>query len=164
MKRYGFLFFVGILILQACNLPANTPPTDIPTAPSAEFTSAVADVPQSQLETETPTLTSLPVATDTPMPTATPQNPLVLRDTLCWVGPGNKYEVVSAIKAETRIELIGRGTVDGWWVIVNPIYKDACWVQSGDVQIEPGFDISKLRLIEPPATPSPTLIPSPTPV
>jgi hypothetical protein len=162
MKRYVFLFFVVILILQACNLPASAPPTDIPVAPSAESVATAADIPQTQ--SETPTVTSEPAATDTPSSTATPQNPLVLRDTLCWVGPGNKYEVVSAVKAQTRIELIGRGTVDGWWVIVNPIYKDACWLQSADVQIEPGFDTSKLKLIDPPATPTPTLIPSPTPV
>jgi hypothetical protein len=162
MKRHGFLFFVGILILQACNLPSGAPPTDIPVVPFAESTDTATNV--LQVQPETPTSTSQPVASDTPSPTATPQNPLVLRDTLCWVGPGNKYEVVSAVKAQTRIELIGRGTVDGWWVIVNPIYKDACWLQSRDVQIEPGFDTSKLRLIEPPATPTPTLVPSPTPV
>ena len=101
--------------------------------------------------------------TDTPAPTATPQNPLVLRDTLCWIGPGSQYDVVSALQANTRIELIGRGTVTGWWVITNPIYKDACWVQAADVQIEPGFDISHLKIINPPPLPSPIWTPSLTP-
>jgi hypothetical protein len=121
----------------------------------------------------TPTLTTpspaaeipsaTPAFTGTPAPIATAQNPLVLRDTLCWIGPGNPYDVVSSLKANTRIELIGRGTVTGWWVITNPIYRDACWVQAADVQIEPGFDTSTLKLINPPPLPTPTWTPSQTP-
>jgi hypothetical protein len=146
MKKFAFGLLTFALFLQACNLPSNVP-TETPTATI------------SSTLTSTPT----PPATETLAPIATPQNPLVLRDTLCWVGPGNKYDVVSALKVGTRIELLGRGTIDGWWVISNPIYKDACWVQAVDVQIEPGFDTSALKLIAPPPLPTPTWTPSQTP-
>jgi hypothetical protein len=147
MKKPIIPLLTLLLILQACNLPSGAPAT--PTLTPAQSVSSV------------PTAT--PTSTDTPMPTATPQNPLVLRDTLCWVGPGNQYDVVSALQANTRIELIGRGTITGWWVITNPIYKDACWVQAVDIQIEPGFDTSTLKLVNPPPLPSPTWTPSQTP-
>lgn len=137
-----------LLLLQACNLPSAKPVTPTMT-PS--------------LAAESPTAT--PTITDTPTPTATPQNPLVLRDTLCWIGPGPQYDVVSALKENTRVELIGRGAVTNWWVVTNPIYKDACWVQAADVQIEPGFDTSALKVINPPPTPTftPTQTHTPTP-
>lgn len=150
MKRLAFPLLTFILFLQACNLPSSAPTTE----------TATVAAPSSQVEL--PTLT--PAVTDTPpAPIATPQNPLVLRATLCWIGPGNQYDVVSALQPQTRIQLIGKGTIDGWWVISNPIYKDACWVQAVDVQIEPGFDTSTLKLISPPPLPTPTWTPSKTP-
>lgn len=151
MKRYLSLFLMFFVMSLACNLPSNIPLTETPTeAPPAPA------VPEEVQATETPA----PINTSTSTPV--PQNPLVLRDSLCWVGPGNKYDVVSALKTGTRIELIGRGTVDGWWVISNPIYKDACWVRAEDIQIEPGFDTSTLKLIDPPPLPTVTWTPSPT--
>jgi hypothetical protein len=149
MKKLAFGLLTFTLFIQACNLPSGAPVTETPTAA----------VPSPQ----TIAPSSTPAATETPVPTATPQNPLVLRDTLCWIGPGNKYDVVSALKVGTRIELIGRGTIDGWWVISNPIYKDACWVQATDIQIETGFDTSALKVIAPPPLPTPTWTPSQTP-
>jgi uncharacterized protein YgiM (DUF1202 family) len=147
MKKTIFPLLAFLLLLQACNLPSGAPVTPTLTTPS--------------LAPGSPTFA--PTITDTPAPTATPQNPLVLRDTLCWVGPGPQYDVVSALKTNTRVELIGRGTVTGWWVVTNPIYKDACWVKAADVQIEPGFDTSTLKLINPPPTPTPTPSQTPTP-
>lgn len=159
MKKY-FIYLLALIFLLACNLPSaqTTSPAVSPSA-SAGINEPPVSQPQADLPSFTPTLS----ATDTPTPTATPQNPVVLHDTLCWVGPGNKYDVVSALKTGTRIDLIGRGTVDGWWVISNPIYKDPCWVQANDVQIEPGFDTSTLKLINPPPLPTPTWTPSITP-
>lgn len=146
MKKPAFGLLIFVLFLQACNLPSGTPTAEAPTVtvpsplPSATF-----------------------AAIETPVPTATPQNPVVLRDTLCWMGPGNQYDVVSALKVGTRIELIGRATIDGWWIISNPIYKDACWVQAAEIQFEPGFDTTALKLIAPPPLPTPTWTPSITP-
>ncbi len=158
MQKY-LLYFLAMIVLLACNLPSAVPQATSP----AEVEPGANEPPVAQPQGDLPSLTPALSATETPTPTATPQTPVVLRDTLCWVGPGNKYEVVSALKIGTRLELIGRGTVDGWWVISNPIYKDPCWVQANDVQIEPGFDTSTLKLISPPPLPTPTWTPSITP-
>jgi len=105
---------------------------------------------------ETPTFT--PVITDTitasPLPTA--QNPLVIRNTLCWLGPGQGYQVSSSLHAGTRVVLLGQGSVPGWWVIVGPVYHDPCWTPQQDLQIDIGYDFSGLRTFDPPATAKPT--------
>jgi uncharacterized protein YgiM (DUF1202 family) len=153
-------FLALCLLVAACNLPsaANTPTPE---------TQAEAPV---QLPPETPTpdlalapFTDTPLPTETPLPsmTPTPENPLVLRTTLCWVGPGTQYEVVSALKEGERVELLGQGSIPDWWIVRNPIYRDPCWVQAKDLQIEPGYDVSGLQIYYPP--PTPTLTPSLTP-
>lgn len=105
----------------------------------------------------------VPVTGATPGPT--PQNPLVIKSTLCWLGPGPAYEVVSALKIGTRVTLLGRGSISGWWVVRNPIYRDPCWVEASAIRIEPGFSLANLQTFFPPptATPTPTATPDFTP-
>ena len=85
----------------------------------------------------------------------------MIEATLCWRGPGPAYEVVSALKISTRVEIIGKGSISGWWIVRNPIYHDPCWVMASAIRIDPGFDLSSLPIIFPP--PTPTLTPTPTP-
>ena len=116
------------------------------------------------------TNTLRPVATETPRPTSTPQNPLVLETTLCWKGPGAQFEVVSALKEDERVELVGQASIPGWWIVDNPIYHDPCWARADHLQIEPGYNTSALPLYTPPPTPTstptdtrtPTTVPSAT--
>ena len=95
--------------------------------------------------------------------TQTPKNPLVTIDTLCWAGPGNAYEVVSAVRERSRLVLLGIGTIPGWYIVRNPIYRDPCWIQATALQIDPGFDLSGLPYVSPPATPTPTEHDTPVP-
>jgi uncharacterized protein YgiM (DUF1202 family) len=160
LLRIFLAFLAMCLVLTACNLPSTT------NTPSSVTQS---ETPP-QLPSETPTLvlalvpfTDTPLPTETPLPpaTSTPENPLVLHTTLCWVGPGAQYDVVSALKEGERVELLGQGSLSGWWIVRNPIYHDPCWVQAQDLQIEPGYDISRLQTFYPP--PTPTFTPSSTP-
>jgi len=120
--------------------------------------------------TPTPSATAIPTRTPTATQTPTPQNPIVIRDTLCWTGPDSLYPVVSSIKAGIQVELLGQGSLEGWWVISNPIYHSPCWMRESDLQIDPS-DFSNLPIFTPPPPPSsptgkphpqPTNIPSPT--
>ena len=102
-----------IILLSACNLPgAPTATPDVVASQVAEtFTAFVVSNPV-PVSTSTPeeVASSTPLATSTvTMPTSTPQNPLVLNTILCWKGPGDPYEVVSALKTGERVELIGEG-------------------------------------------------------
>ncbi|MFL7871953.1 MAG: hypothetical protein AB8I58_24200 [Anaerolineales bacterium] len=163
-SRIILVFLVLCLLATACNLPSTTNTPTPETQPEVPV--------QSPSETPTPDLvlapfTDTPLPTETPLPSATPTpgNPLVLRATLCWVGPGAQYDVVSALKEGERVELIGKGSIPDWWIVRNPIYKDPCWVQAQDLQIEPGYNISGLETYYPPPTPTftPSLTPTATP-
>lgn len=162
-RKIWFAAMITFLLLPlACNLPSGVPP--IATQPIATE-STTPSIPIA----DTLTFTPLPTSTEVPSVTPTPQNPLVLRTTLCWKGPGPLYEVVSALKKDERVELLGRGSISGWWVVNNPIYHDPCWVMASDIQLDPGFDTSNLRVFNPPPTPTktptstntPTITPTP---
>jgi hypothetical protein len=172
-KQKIFILLSGlalILAMLACNAaaPTSTPtPAVAPGLPSD--TPQVSAVPSL---TEIPTGTqAVPTASLTPVPatntlvtpsvtiTPTPQNPLVSTTAYCWSGPTGKtlkYELISSIPAGTRVQLLGRGIVDGWWVVKNPRYNDPCWIQMQYVQIDIGYDLSTLRTYALPATPTAT--------
>src|SRR5689334_1255653 len=100
----GFVPITLILVQLACNLPSNAPSvatitlTPTTSEPLIEAASAIPEI-----------------ATDTPTPTA-PQDPLVLRATLCWQGPGPKYIVVSSLNQGERVKLLGKGSIPSWYI------------------------------------------------
>ena len=168
-KNVPIIMFLMIVMVQAaCNLPSGAPPDGSggEEQPTPTFTLPAAE--SGVVFTDTPTATPVPaiVSTDTASPTPLPQDPLVVRATLCWQGPGGVYEVVSALKANERVKLLGRGSISGWYVVDNPIYHDPCWVAAGDLQIDAGTDLAGLKIINPPPTATPTKPPTytPTPV
>jgi hypothetical protein len=151
------------LIVSAATLACSiTIGTQIPNARRTMLASTVfvmqteAATMQTPAPSDTPTLT--PVITDTPTftPLPTAQNPLVIRTTLCWRGPGPGYEVSSSLKANTRVILLGQGSIPGWWVVEGPVYHDPCWMYQQDLQIDPGYNFQGLRTYYPPDTPMPT--------
>ncbi len=169
--RKSVIYLAGgslILALLACSISVNgvapTPTLGLPSNTAfVSVESSGTETTQAETQTETqpaPTESSTPVpATDTPTLTPTPQNPLVTTTAYCWSGPADKtlkYELVSSIQAGTRVQLLGKGIVDGWWIIRNPRYNDPCWIQQDDVQIDPGTDLSALKTFDVPWTPTPT--------
>ncbi len=161
LKGFPTILLLSVMLeLQACNLPAyngSKPMTSTGIGETKLNTQSALPV------SETPTL--LPPSTNTAVAsvTAEPENPLVLKDTLCWEGPGPVYLVVSAVKNGERVELLARGSITGWWVIKNPIYHDPCWVKQDVLQIDPGYDLGNLKIFNPPPTPTPTEVDTPTP-
>jgi hypothetical protein len=168
VSKYVRRFIVGgvLLIFAAisCNLPAATPTLDAGATLVAATLSALqigVFASQTALAAQ---VTSTPPSTNTLQPqiSPTPSNPHVIRDALCWVGPGNAYEVVSSVRTGTQVQLLGRGSLAGWYIINNPIYHDPCWIEAANLQIDPGYDLSGLPIINPPPSPTPTLTDTPT--
>ncbi|HUI88165.1 MAG TPA: hypothetical protein VLX61_05525 [Anaerolineales bacterium] len=163
--RIKHLAVAGILLaaaLLACGFPAGENP------PSAQRTMLAATVFLMQTEVSTlqtpppsDTATFMPVPTDTgtASPVPTPQNPLVVQNTLCWLGPGPGFQVSSSVHAGTRVILLGQGSVPGWWVIEGPVYHDPCWMPQQDLQIDVGYDFHELQIFYPPPTARPTKTP-----
>ncbi len=168
-KNKSVIWIAGstlILGLLACNIGARRPASNVTNGlPSGTPSVSVApSLTKTQTETQpavTESSTPIPV-TDTasaPTLTPTPQNPLVTTTAYCWSGPTDKtlkYEIISSIQAGTRVQLLGRGIVDGWWVIRDPRYNDPCWIQQQDVQIDLSYDLSTLKTFAVPSTPTAT--------
>jgi len=164
LGRFGVAALLLMMGIFACNLPVGKgTPNSADTMVAATMAIVQANIFESQTAsvdaTALPTLTPTPSPTLTPMTIATPQNPVVLHLALCWSGPGKIYTTVSSVKAGTRVVLIGVGSISGWYIIKNPIYHDLCWIEKKNIQVEPGFDISSLRIYNPPPTPGPTPTP-----
>ena len=154
--------FALILAILSCNISYNAgPQANTPVAPETmvvETLTALAD----QALTATDTLTSVSPPTNTSIPgvIATAKNPVVIKDTLCWLGPGPGFVVSSSILTGTSVALLGQGSIPGWWIVSDPIYHDPCWIYQQDLQIDPNYDLSNLQTFYPPSTPTPTLIPT----
>jgi hypothetical protein len=170
-KGYWLLspLILFLLVSLACNAPGSggmslnaTEVIETVVARAATLAIATSGLPNPPAR---PVDTPIPTATLLPSDTPTPQDPLVLRATLCWVGPGTQYDVVSALKEGERVPLLGKGSIPDWWIVRNPIYRDPCWVQARDLQVDAGVDGGALQVYYPPPTPTytPTETPLPTP-
>jgi len=171
--RIGILTAILLLAAAACSFPAITTPTSVNIEQTAvmgtlsalgtQVAQTSAPVGETVSPGDTATQPPLPSSTTPPQISPTPQNPLVVKASLCWQGPGPVYEVVSAVKQGERVTLLGRGSIAGWWIIDNPIYHDPCWVMADVLQFDTGFNISGLKVFNPPPTPTPTSTKTPLP-
>jgi uncharacterized protein YgiM (DUF1202 family) len=161
--RFTLVGLLFIVAMQACNFPSATSKQNVmDTLVASTLTAVGAGASVQQATTATIATTPVPFVTNPPPSTPTPGNPVVIHDALCSEGPGNVYEVVSSVKTGTKVELIGVGSVPGWYIITNPIYHDPCWIAAANLQIDPNYNLSALRIYNPPSTPTPT--PSNTPI
>jgi hypothetical protein len=71
----------------------------------------------------------------------------VINHTACWFGPGASYKLDSYINVPKKVELLGIGSVPGWYVIKNPYFRSPCWVAISDTQVDPDVDLSKFPVI-----------------
>lgn len=108
---------------------------------------------------------ALPLQITSPTPTSISTSlepPVVNGDTLCWLGPGPKYEAASALEAGEVVELLGRGELQGWMVIQNPRYNVPCWVDEDELDLDPRLDLDSLQVFSVPPLPTATIALSPT--
>jgi hypothetical protein len=156
------------LVILSCNISYNMgPQANTPVAPGTmvveTITALAAQALTSQAAitaTDTFTPASPPTNTSIPGAIATAKSPVVISDTLCWLGPGPGYVVSSSILTGTSVVLLGKGSIPGWWIVSDPIYHDPCWIYQQDLQIDPNYDLSNLQTFYPPSTPTPTPIPT----
>jgi hypothetical protein len=97
----------------------------------------------------TPTL--LPTETLTPEPTENkPLKRTVIKVfTGCYYGPGPEYTLDSNISPGKKVDIVGVGSVPGWYVIVNPYFHKQCWVNANDLEIDPARDLTTLPVMTP---------------
>ena len=148
-----FLFLILPIIATACG-PQATPP------PTVDTISTIAVQLASQMQTQTAAAYSPtpPPVTDTPIPTvtetiiptpATTAVPQVVGQSPCYVGPGPSYKLTSNISDYKLVEIVGIGSIDGWYVIKNPYFGSNCWISTDHLKLDPNSDFSNLPIITP---------------
>lgn len=154
------------LAMLACNYPKSTVAT--PDLRGTGAAATLADLQTADALTQRAAYGSatalLPVGLTPGASQVAGANSLVTQDSLCWVGPGDKFEVVSTIRAGVRVALLGRGTVGNWFIVRNPIYQDPCWIPADIVQVDPSVNQAGLPYFSPPASPTPPPTKTPTPL
>jgi uncharacterized protein YraI len=129
------------LAALACNWSEVAPPPAPVIEPSPLPTFAIS------------TLTPVPTETPLPTPTSTPDAPIAWPKDLginCRYGPGQEWEVVSAIPAGTVAEIKGRTVNTAWWYVSDPMKIDDsfCWL-AYDV-VDTAGNLNIIPIVEPP--------------
>ena len=151
--RHRCLIVICILgMIAACTpRPATPSPDEMSTAVAAlAFTfltrTAAAASP-------TPTITATPPPTEKPTRdvTATPEHrlPITVNFAACYYGPGPTFTLESNISQGKRVQLLGVGSVPGWYIIFNPYFHKPCWIAASDIQIDPGVNTAALPVMTP---------------
>jgi len=140
-------------------MPVTPSPFYLPTVTLAHApTPAVTNTPVPILIIMTVVVTAVPSQYQIP----TTDNASVIHDALCWLGPGPGYVVSSAIKKGTRVIMLGTTSLNGWWVVRNPTYHDACWIYLQNLKLDTGVDPATMMVFTPPPTFTPTSRPTST--
>ncbi len=145
-----------VLILVACapKAPAqatvdpNVMSTAIAQAAASILTETAAAYSPTPAETDTPTPSPTPEESPTPAVVGTPKPPTIGNFTGCWYGPGPTYTLESNITKGKHVQVLGVGSVAGWFIIVNPYFHKPCWVQAADLENAP-TDLSTLPVMTP---------------
>ncbi|HUH96756.1 MAG TPA: hypothetical protein VLZ89_05320 [Anaerolineales bacterium] len=136
-----------VLVITGCAPQATASPVD---EMATNIARGVALVRTATAKAPTP----LPSATLTPTatipPTSAPiQQPVVVKLAGCWFGPGPSYNMESSIPKGQSVELLGVGSVPGWYIIRNPYFFQPCWIQAASLGIDPRMDLTQLPVVTP---------------
>jgi hypothetical protein len=156
--RFLGLWAVGlavILLSAACAPQATETPVDAEATAVAQALSvlltqtagAASPTPPPATGTVTPSETPTPLS----LPTGTPAHgfPITLNFAGCWFGPGPSFTLESNISKGKRVEVLGLGSVPGWYVIRNPYFHRPCWMEATNLHFDPGANTSNFPVMTP---------------
>ncbi|HRQ24618.1 MAG TPA: hypothetical protein PLF42_14425 [Anaerolineales bacterium] len=114
---------------------------------------AIAYTPTALPPTETPepAATELPTLPPEPVETSMPivYGSMGGKEPCYKGGPGPNREVTSYITDTKIVELLGIGSVEGWYVIRDPYFYSPCWIRAENLKLESDFDLSDYPVISP---------------
>ncbi len=140
MKRVRSMAFllVATLLLAACG-PQSSQATPGPSVDELAATIAAATIQAARAGTATAAAASptAPAATPTVKPTL-----FVHADNAaCRSGPGTDFKVIATFPAGTTVDMTGKDTTDGYWIVQDPTSRDLCWIQAQDATPSGSFDL-----------------------
>jgi hypothetical protein len=84
----------------------------------------------------------------------------VMKDSLCWRGPGTGYPVVSSVSSGATLTLLGVDSDGNWLIVDSPRFPGVnCWLERNAVSLSPETLLSELPVF--PIPPLPTATPKP---
>lgn len=155
-RRFLQLTILITTLLTACTPQAvPTPTVDVIGTRSVELASMMLTqtvAAYSPTPLPSPTFTATPAYTETPtlMPTpAVTVMPKVKGKSPCYTGPGPSYALTSNISDFKDVQMVGVGSVPGWYVIINPYFHSQCWIAAEYLILDPSFNVSAYPTITP---------------
>jgi hypothetical protein len=161
--RAGILYSVLIGFLVLATIVGCTPKTATP--PPVNIAGTIAVQLASSMLTQTvaaysptpppatPTLTPTEVAiTATPAYVATNRPEVqTMPRAACWKGgpPSLGYKLDSNISFPKKVDLVGVGSISGWYIIKNPYFNAPCWMSATDLKVYGDTDLSKFPVMTP---------------
>jgi hypothetical protein len=150
---------LGLLVsgtgAAAC-APAPTATVDIMGSAVAEVANSLLTQTAAAASPTPPPSTPTPIASPTEPPTATstsgdpPRRPQTVTFASCGLGgPEPQYEHETSINKGKGVELLGIGSIQGWYVIRDPYFHRPCWIQATDLKIFPGTDLTSYPVMTP---------------
>lgn len=145
------LGFVLVLVVTGCAGNPTPPPVDsMGTLESRLAISMLTGTASASSPTPSLTLTPMPTESPAITPTLGPiKAPTVLNFAGCWYGPGPTYTLESNISKGKRVELLGVGSVSGWYIIRNPYFHLPCWIAAANLELDPRMNISPYPVMTP---------------
>jgi len=161
-RRFLHLIILTTILLTACapTVPA-TPTVDVIGTMSVELASVMMTQtvaaysptpPPSPTFTATPSFTETPTLPPTPVVTVMPKVMEVGGgDTApCYLGPNVDLNKLSSfISSYKDVQMVGVGSVPGWYVIINPYNRGQCWIEAKNLVLDPSFDASAYPTVMP---------------
>ena len=161
--KSGFLYSIAIglltlALIAGCSTPktATPPPVDIAGTIAVQLASsmltqtvaAYSPTPEATF-TFTPTIPAPPTET---VYVAT-NRPKVVGFASCWEkgpGPVSGYATLSShINDAKKVDLLGTGSVPGWYIIRNPYNNGICWIKAEELYILSDIDVSVYPVMTP---------------
>jgi hypothetical protein len=155
MKLYSVVigFLVLTLIYGCTPKSATPPPVDLVGTRAAQLASVMQTQTVAAYSPTPPpaTPTLVPTYTDTPPASVATSRPQVLSylRAPCWTGPGSSYKLVSNVSNLKIVDLLGVGSVPGWYIILNPYFYVPCWISAKDLHLASDIDISVYPVMTP---------------
>jgi hypothetical protein len=144
---------IAVMVSTACSpqtagTPVDTEATAVAQALALLLTQTAGAASQTPLPA-TATVPPSPTATAPATPTPAHGYPITLNFAGCWFGPGPTYTLESNISKGRRVEVLGLGSVPGWYIIRNPYFHKPCWMQAANLQFDPGANSSIFPVMTP---------------
>jgi hypothetical protein len=168
--KSGFLYslVIGLLALAlvlvaGCTPKATPPPVDIAGTIAVQMASSMLTQTVAAYSPTPPPVT--PSATPTMVPVTPTETVYVATNRprvvgvepygtgSCWIGgPGPSYgykNLSSHISNAKNVDLLGVGSVPGWYIIRNPYNNGSCWISAEELQLFTDIDVSTYPVMTP---------------